>query len=189
MGEFHEPKPRISPVSIPTETEAELLTKTTLSVGVEPSNLFRTLVRHPELMKRTNVYAGLFLTKGVLEPRDRELAILRVAFKTECVYEYGQHVPLGLAAGLAREEIENIGRSPVDNLWNERDACKLRFADALIDGFEIPVDIWNPIEGILNSEQIMELIMLVGFYRSLAGLMNSVGIQPDLGMPTEFPRH
>ena len=41
-------------------------------------NIFATLVHHPKLMKRWQVFGNHVLNKSTLPPRDRELLILRI---------------------------------------------------------------------------------------------------------------
>ena len=64
---------------------------------VTPGNLLATLVRHPELTQaflRFNVH---LLFSSTLPPRLRELAILRVAHRRGCDYEWRHHVAHGPA--------------------------------------------------------------------------------------------
>ena len=48
------------------------------------------------------------LFSSTLPPRLRELAILRVAHRTDSEYEWGQHVKIGLREGLTEDEIAGV---------------------------------------------------------------------------------
>src|SRR3982750_2189235 len=67
------------------------------------SNIFDTLVRHPGLFRKWLPFGGKLLV-GKLPTRDRELLILRTGWHCQSVYEWGQHVRIGLAAGLTQHE-------------------------------------------------------------------------------------
>src|SRR6202167_6648085 len=65
----------------------------------DAGNALSTFARHPALTKaflRFNVH---LLYSSTLPPRIRELAILRVAHRRECTYEWTQHVALAKKAG------------------------------------------------------------------------------------------
>lgn len=120
--------------------------------------------------------AGAFMAKGLLPARDRELVILRVAVRAACDYEYRQHIAIALDNGVTRAEITALAKREPGTRWSTADHCLIRFADALIDGFEVSEDLWQQATEWYSDDQLMELTMLIGFYRMLAGLMNSAGI-------------
>jgi 4-carboxymuconolactone decarboxylase len=170
--------PRIEPVAQPTPEEGELLAATLLRPDAQPPNLFRTLLRHPTLMKRTNVLGGMFLTRGRLAARDRELAILRVAARTGCGYEYRQHRRLALACGLSETDVRATAEPDLSGL-DAADRDLLYFVDSVADEADVPDELWQPVAAAYGDDQLLELILLVGFYRMLAGLLNAVGVPLD----------
>src|SRR3954452_4722494 len=124
--------PRIAPLA-PGEGDAqttELLAELDGNVGA--SNIFTTLVRHPGLFRRWSPFGGKLLS-GKLPARDRELLILRTGWRTQAAYEGGQHVRIGLAAGLTEDEIQRIKAGPDADGWDDFDAVLLRAADELHD--------------------------------------------------------
>jgi 4-carboxymuconolactone decarboxylase len=170
---------RIPPVDHPTDEQAMLLQATLLSPDAAPLNLFRTLVRHPALLKRTNVLAGLFMTKNLVPPRDREIVILRVAIRSGCEYEYRQHAEMAITCGLTADDISALhDAEPVHN-WSPSEWALIQLTDSLVEGFEVSDEIWSELAARFSEQQLMELTMLVGFYRMLAGVMNSLGIPVD----------
>src|SRR5205823_5565198 len=101
-------RPRLAP--LPREAwseEVRTMIERTPGGATEPLNIFTTLVRHPTLVRRWLPFGTMLLT-GELPPRDRELLILRTAWNCRSEYEWGQHVRIGLAAGLAQEEIDRV---------------------------------------------------------------------------------
>ena len=112
--------PRLDPVEDPSPEQAELLEPYRTFSGGEPFNIFRTLARHPKLMKRAMVLATGLLVKGNLPPRIREIVILRVAWRTGSDYEWGQHVRIGLDSGLARDEIDALATEEADRVLRRR---------------------------------------------------------------------
>jgi 4-carboxymuconolactone decarboxylase len=144
-------------------------------------NIFRTLVRHPRLYKRWSGFAGLLLRQSSLEPRDRELVILRAALRSTAAYEWAHHVPIGREAGLSEAEILAAGGHGEPG--SADDATLLRAVDQLFDDYRIDDETWAALSARLTEEQMMELPMLAGHYRLLAGALNSFGTEVEPGYP------
>lgn len=168
-------RPRIAPVDDPDAEQAELLSKTLLTEDGRPLNVFATLARNPRLLKRFNVLGGFFLRHGGIPARERELVILRVAARTGSEYEFAQHLLIGAEAGLSAEEMDRT-RGSLD-AWAGDDSTLLHFVDEMIDSDGAEVSTWDALTERYSDGQMLELTLLVGFYRMLAGLLNVVGVE------------
>ncbi|HXM55274.1 MAG TPA: carboxymuconolactone decarboxylase family protein [Candidatus Dormibacteraeota bacterium] len=173
-------QPRIPPVTDPSPEVAEILGKTAISDG-PPLNIFATLAHHPRLLKRFNVLGGLFLGRGVLPAREREIVILRTGWRTRCEYEFGQHVVLGRRAGLTDEEIRLLARE--DGEWPAEDAALVRLADELHATRDVSEDLWAELSAHWNHAELLELVMLAGFYGMVSGFLNAARVQREPGLP------
>jgi alkylhydroperoxidase family enzyme len=174
--------PRLPPLDLDELTEEQ---RELLSAGGELRNLhiFRTLVRHPRLYRRWSPFGGFLLQRSSLEPRDRELVILRTAFRCGSAYEWGQHVRIGRDAGLADEEIRRVAEGPAAPGWTSEDATLLRTVDELNDDHCLSDDTWSRLRERFEDAQVIELMMLTGHYALLAGVLNSLGVQPEAPLP------
>lgn len=148
----------------------------------EPLNIFSTLARHPKLMKRWMVFAAHVLSKNTLSPRDRELLILRVGWRCQAPYEWGQHVIIGEACGISRHEIEAIAAGPTDPTWSAFDATLLRAADELHDDSRLSDTTWAALGQRYSDEQMIDVIFTVGNYHIVSMFLNSAGVQLDDGV-------
>ena len=174
------PKPRIPPVSSPAADAAEILVRMPTLEG-RPLNIFGTFAHHPLLLKRYAALGGVFLGSNLLPDREREIVILRVAWLTGSVYEFGHHTRAGLAAGLSEEEIARVAR-PGQEGWAPPDALLLRAVEELKDADRVGDATWAKLAKRWSEAELLELIALVGFYRMTAGLLNSAGVEPDEGV-------
>lgn len=172
-------EPRIAPLDASrwTDEQREIIAKASIGDG-EPYNIFKTLVRHPKLLKRWVVFAGHVLGKSSLPPRDREIAILRIGWRCRSEYEWAQHVEIGLACGLTAAEIERIKEGPDAPGWPPRERALLRLhRDAFIsDGT------WAELAGAYREEQLMDLVFAVGNYTLVSMVLNTLGVQLDPGL-------
>jgi 4-carboxymuconolactone decarboxylase len=174
------PEPRIAPVADPDPEVAELLDKTKIRPG-PALNIFGTLAHHPRLLKRFNVLGGLFLGRGLLPARERELVILRTGWLARSEYEFGQHTRLGLAAGLTEEEIRRTTRDGAE--WSEQDALLIRLADEVHATRDVSDELWAALRERWGEAELIELVMLAGFYGMVSSFLNATRVQLDPGVP------
>jgi alkylhydroperoxidase family enzyme len=174
--------PRLGPVEDPTPEQAELLEPYRTFSGGEPFNIFRTLARHPKLFKRSMVLATGLLMKGALPPRVREIAILRVAWRSGSVYEWGQHVRIGLDSGLTQDEIDSLATEAADAGWSDAERLTVTVADELCQTVDLTDATWDAALETWGEQDLMELIFLVGNYRMLAGFLNAARVELDEGL-------
>jgi alkylhydroperoxidase family enzyme len=145
-------------------------------------NIFTTLARHPELFRLWMRFAGYLLTTAKLPFADRELLILRTGYNCRSPYEWGQHVRIALAGGIAREVIDRVAAGPGAAGWDERQTLLLQAADELHADARISDATWQGLGNHLDEQQLIELPILVGNYHLVAFTLNSLGVQPEPGL-------
>jgi 4-carboxymuconolactone decarboxylase len=174
--------PRVAPLA---EDEADDQSRELLggvgSMTGPAANIFATLVRHPGLFRRWLPFGGKLLV-GKLPGRDRELLILRTAWHTRAAYEWGQHVGIARGAGVSDEEIGRVPDGP-DAGWDEADRVLLTAADELHDDACISDATWAALARRYDTQQLIEVPMLVGHYHMVAFALNSLGVQREEGVP------
>jgi alkylhydroperoxidase family enzyme len=172
---------RIAPLTEWDEATGETLSRTLGGASGAPLAIFRTLAHHPRLLKRFNGLGGLFLAHGELPPRDRELVILRTAWRTEAEYEWAQHAVIGARVGLTADEIGAVGSIDAP-AGGDDDRSLLHFTDELVDTASVGDELWAVQRARWSDSQLIELVTLIGFYRMVAGFLNTVGVQLEPGL-------
>jgi 4-carboxymuconolactone decarboxylase len=137
--------------------------------------------RHPRLGAPWLAFSGTLLDGGTLDPRDRELLILRVGHRTGCRYQWAQHVGMARAAGLEPEQITALRDDAEPGIWSDRDRDILLAADQLVDEHTIDDALWERLAGRFDERRLLELLFVVGSYVCLAMVLNSVGLEPPRG--------
>ena len=173
---------RIEPVTEPTGELAEILS-TALTHDGTPLNIFGVLGRHPKLLKRFNLLGGFLLNKGLLPERERELVILRVGANAKAQYEFGQHTVIGKQCGLTDTEIAALTKAPDDYAWSGDDLNLIALADELHADDCVTDTTWAALSTRWSDEEMIELLIVAGFYRMVSGFLNSAGIELDDGVP------
>jgi alkylhydroperoxidase family enzyme len=153
--------------------------------GVEPLRLFRTLAHNERVLSR--FLAGGLLDKGSLGLRERELAILRTTARCGSEYEWGVHVAFfGARAGLSDAEVRaTCARDPA-TAFGKRDLAILRLCDALHDRSDVDDALWAELADEFVPAQLVELVVLAGFYHTVSFATNALRIEREAGA-ARFP--
>jgi len=150
-------------------------------LGEDAPNIFSTLVRHPALYRKWLPFCLHLLTDSAFPDRERELLIIRTASLCGSDYELHHHIGLGSQAGLTDQELAALTGEATVN-WPTRDRLLLAATDQLHAIHTIRGTTWHALTGLLTTEQLIELPMLVGHYILLAGTLSSLGVPID-GVP------
>jgi alkylhydroperoxidase family enzyme len=172
----HAPKTRIAPLTAVDFRSVEVALG--LSPVERPLNVMTTLARNPSLYAAWQHLAGELFTRS-LDPRDRELVILRAAWRCSSRYEWAQHARIAHDAGLTDAEIHRVASGPDAADWPAADAVLLRAVDELVDDTCISDSVWTDLASRFEPAKLLSLAMLAGHYIMLAGVLNSVGVEPE----------
>jgi 4-carboxymuconolactone decarboxylase len=142
----------------------------------DASNILSTFVRHPALTKEFLRFNVHLLFRSTLPPRLRELAILRVAHRTDSEYEWFQHVKMGLREGLTEDEIAGVQRG---DAANEFDRTVLTGVDELMDSYELSDATWSALSARFDERQRMDFVFTIGCYITVAIALKTFGIELD----------
>jgi len=178
-------QPRIEPISLDDVDDEELAAtlETALTLDGRPLNIFGVLGHHPKLLKRFNLLGGFILNKGLIPERERELVVLRVGWNARAVYEFGQHTVIGKRCGLTDQEITALTWAPHDYDWSADDLALIALADDLAADDCLSDGTWLALTVSWSDAELVELLIIAGFYRLVSGFLNSAGVQLDDGIP------
>jgi 4-carboxymuconolactone decarboxylase len=144
-------------------------------------NIFTTLARHPQLLKRWLVFGGHVLSKSTLPAREREIAILRMGWLCRAEYEFGHHVAIGKQVGLSDQDIKRITEGPDAAGLDPFEATLIRAADELHANTFIGDTTWKALAERYSTEQLLDLLFAAGQYKLVSMVLNSVGVQLEEG--------
>jgi 4-carboxymuconolactone decarboxylase len=164
----------------------DLVTRIRAAIGLAPGadipEYCLTMVKHPEIF-RCQMEMGAAIFKGALSPRERELAVLRVAWLMRAPYEWGEHVDIGQRYGVAKAEIEQVIEGSSAPGWSEHDRALLRGVEELISEQSISDATWATLAKSWNDQQLIEFPMMVGQYVATALVQNSLRMRLMPGNP------
>ncbi|MFW9876019.1 MAG: carboxymuconolactone decarboxylase family protein [Candidatus Thorarchaeota archaeon] len=143
-------------------------------------NLRSTLMRHKDLFLRWGLFANQVFTRSDIPPREKEIIILRTAWLCQSEYEWEHHKKGSLRAGFFSEDVINrIKRGSEMEGWDSFDATLIRAVDELYAENCISDSTWQILSERYKTNQILEILFIVGYYNLLALVMNSLGAQVE----------
>ncbi len=149
------------------------------STTTEISDVFGLMLRHPGLFRCQMEIAIQLTGKGLISPRERELAILRVGWWCRAPFEWGEHVRVAKRYGITSEEIERVTQGSAAPGWAEHERAILRGVEELLANQMISDSTWDVLAQTWNECQLLEFPMLVGQYFLTALQQNSLRVRLD----------
>jgi 4-carboxymuconolactone decarboxylase len=173
--------PRIAPLSKGerTEDDERAIAKSAGADGSE-YNIFTTAARHRALFPALLQLTTRILFRGDLSAREREILVLRTAARCSCAYEQKQHEALGEKVGVEPAVIAALrDTSGVASDFSDSDRQLVDAADELIATKMLSDETWAGLAARYSETQLIELIVIVGHYQTLAMFLNAVDVVPD----------
>ena len=177
---------RIDPLAPPYEPAVAAQLESMMPPGVPPIGLFRTFVRNLPMAEAMGGWGGYELSKRLsLSMRQRELVIDRVTARCGCEYEWGVHLAFfGDRVGLTADQKRSLTHGTSDDpCWSSKEAALLRAVDELHDHADISDATWSELASTLTAEQILDLLMLAGWYHAISYAANAARIPLEDGVP------
>jgi alkylhydroperoxidase family enzyme len=140
----------------------------------------RTFARYPKLAAaRTG--SGYVNRGSKLEPRYREMMILRTGWNCQSEYEWAQHVG---SVGRAREhglDPVRIAQGAAAPGWDPFEQTLLRAADELYRDSIVSDPTWNQLAARFDNTMITNVIISAANYRMVSMALNALGVALDPG--------
>ncbi|MFZ4071724.1 MAG: carboxymuconolactone decarboxylase family protein, partial [Caulobacterales bacterium] len=172
-------KPRIAPLEIESWSDDA---RTILSRWNPPFNIHKVLAHAPKMMQAWIVFGNHILFNSLLPERERELVILRIAWNTQCAYEWGQHAGLSKRLKIPDADIYRVPKGPRAKGWSPHESALLKATDDLMARFEISDPAWATLSQTYSDEQMIDLVFLVGEFVLVAMALKSFRVPLDAGL-------
>jgi alkylhydroperoxidase family enzyme len=178
---------RIAPLSAPYDPAVAHRVEAMMPPGVPPIGLFRTFAVNLPMTDAMADWGAYELSRRLTLPmRDREILIDRTTARCGAEYEWGVHVlfyaeRVGLTAG----QVTSLTHGTADDpCWTTpRDRLLVRVADALHDASDVDDLLWEALAGELAEAEILDLLMLCGWYHAISYVARAARVEPEPGAP------
>ena len=177
---------RLVPLEPPYAEDIQASFDAIMPPGAAPLVLFRTIATSARAWKKFR--SASLLDRGPLSLRQREIVIDRVCALTGCEYEWGVHVAgFAAAARLTSEQIEATVLGDASSpCWTAEEAVLIATVDALHKRATLSDEEYASLSEHWSSDQILEILLLAGFYRTVSYLANGLALPLEPGA-ARFP--
>ena len=178
--------PRLSPLEPPHPAEVDEVLRSMMPPGVPPIALFRTFARNVPMTRAMQGWGGYELSRELsLDLRTRELVIDTCA-RCGAEYEWSVHVAFfAERAELSAEQITSITHGgPEDGCWSDRrERAGIEAVDQLHDTSTIDDRLWSELTDHLDERQLLDLLLLCGWYHAISFVARAAGVPLEAGAP------
>lgn len=166
--------PRIAPLTAPYRDDVQKSFDAIMPPGADPLVLFRTLATSDRHWRKFR--AGSLLDRGPLSLRAREIVINRTCALAGCEYEWGVHVAIFAEPARLTEEQVAATVSGERGCWTPAERALLEAVDALHARATLDEGEWTALRAHYEEDQILEVLLLCGFYRTVAYVSNGLAL-------------
>ena len=142
-------------------------------------SLFQALVNSPNAARAFSGLGHFIRFGSKLDPRLRELAILRTAITGDCRFEYSQHLKVARTVGIADGKLNAIKSWTTSEEFDPSERAVMAAADELIGRNLVEDATFAALKRYLSDEQIVELFMVIATYRMHGLLVRALHLEFD----------
>ena len=143
-----------------------------------PINLTRMLLHCPVPMVQSLLDFALSFRTGNLDPKIRELVILRMATLRGSSYELKHHLPAAKIVGWSEIEISAITSAQPSGL-DQNHSVMIQLVDDCSKLGKVSDSTFEKASKIFSTSEIAEATLLAGLYEMLACFLKTMGVELD----------
>ncbi|HEX4376214.1 MAG TPA: hypothetical protein VHZ99_03570 [Steroidobacteraceae bacterium] len=150
--------------------------------GADSNPVLLTFAHHPKLADLFSQFNIHLLSSNTLPVKQRQIAIMRVAWVCKATYMWSSHLNTSVRCGLQPDIFRPIQVGAGDPYFTEFERVVIRATEELINDRKVGADNWAALMSEWNNQQMLDFLFTVGAYVTVAGVMRSTGVQrnPDL---------
>lgn len=164
---------------------AEIAREYGMMEELAPLSVFRILLQHPELANQLQGTLKQLLFEGnLLDPRLRELIIMRIGWSTGSVYEWTQHWRLSMDMEIAEADLIAVRDWHQDkSVLSDDDRVILQAVDDTLEQGKISDATWSRcIEILGTAQERIELVVAIGNWTMFSQLLRSLQVPLEEGV-------
>jgi alkylhydroperoxidase family enzyme len=145
-----------------------------------PANIFNMMAHAETCVKPVMKLGGTLLGKLELDAGLRELCLLHAVKLAGGEYEWVQHVPIARDLGCTEAQVAALERGEdAASCFDAREKAALRFTREVVIDVKASQAALAEVRRHLSDREVVELILMAGFYVMLARLTESLGVETE----------
>lgn len=145
-------------------------------------NVFKALANSPGALETVSRVGEFIRFQSAIDPTVRELCILLVARKTNCIYEWTQHMRVARQIEIPEALLQALRDGTLSSQPGAIGVAA-RFVEAVVDNDgHVDDDLFDQALSTFGRQVTVELAVLAGYYRLLAGVLNVLKVELEPGV-------
>ncbi|QYG94450.1 carboxymuconolactone decarboxylase family protein [Iamia sp. SCSIO 61187] len=151
--------------------------------GMARLSVFKVLLRHEDLAARVNGLLHQLLWNGSLEPRRRELIIMRIGWRQGSVYEWTQHWRVARMLEIPEDDLLGVRDWKASDRFDRADRAVLAATDETLGGGAISARTWAELEATVPDEKArLEVVLAIANWSMFAQLLRTLEVPLEDGV-------
>jgi alkylhydroperoxidase family enzyme len=151
--------------------------------------IFQVLLNHPKLACALNDLLATMLWRGMLDPRLRELVIMRIGWLTASDYEWTQHWGVARGLGVSADDLLGVRDWQAYQGFGPAERAALGATDDVVRDGVVSTESWAACQREFGADPavLVELVTTIGAWRMVASILHSLQVPLEDGLASWPP--
>jgi alkylhydroperoxidase family enzyme len=152
-------------------------------------NIFQVLLNHPPLARGINDLLATMLWHGALDPRLRELLIMRIGWLTACDYEWTLHWRVASGLGVTEDDLLAVRDWRGYDGFGPTERAVLAATDDVVRDGAVSAESWAACAREFGGDTtvLIELVTAIGAWRMVTSILQSLKVPLEEGVSSWPP--
>jgi alkylhydroperoxidase family enzyme len=142
-------------------------------------NIFLALANIPNLLDPLLSFTREMREGAAIDARLRELAIMAVGMAAGASYEVNHHWNSALAAGVRREQLEQLAEADSSDAFDDTERAIVRYAREATLSLKVSDETWSALRRHLSEREAMDVVMAVAWYNAVARMILPLEVEME----------
>jgi alkylhydroperoxidase family enzyme len=152
-------------------------------------NLFKAVGNSPKVGRNFVRLGNSILNPELLDPKLRELAILRVGNLLRSEYEFTKHVTIGRDAGVTRDQINELSNWASSKKFSDIERAVLQYTDEVTLNVKVSDSTFANMKRFFDDPAIVKLTATIGYYGMVSRVLVALQIELEPGEKAFMPKY
>ena len=146
-------------------------------------SVFQIALKDPPVAAAMAGLLAALLQEGCLDPRLRELVIMRIGWSTGSVYEWTQHWRVATALEMTPEDITGVRDWAAHGGYGPLERAALQATDDTLATGVISPPTWETLRSLLETDaELFELVMVINHWRLYSSVLRTLEVPLESGV-------
>ncbi|MGD0352934.1 MAG: carboxymuconolactone decarboxylase family protein [Dehalococcoidia bacterium] len=152
-------------------------------------NLFKAVGNSPKVGRNFVRLGNSILNPDLLDPKLRELAILRVGNLLRSEYEFTKHVAIGTEAGVTNDQINELPNWTSSKRFTDIERAVLQYTEEVTLNVKVSDSTFANLKRFFDDPAIVKLTATIGYYGMVSRILVALQIELEPGEKAFIPKY